>query len=79
MNDIDLISEIETCVYEIHVNSRSMCDVPNFRKEKNKFDIVCRPVVDDFLELRPTNRFRFILKLKSEIYSRLLFQFFTFF
>lgn len=46
-NEIDMISEVETCVYEMHINSRSMCTVPKFSKEQSKFDIICRPVVDE--------------------------------
>jgi hypothetical protein len=45
-NEIALISEVETCVYEMHVASRTLCNVPGFSKEANRFDLVCRPVVD---------------------------------
>jgi len=45
-NSIDLISEIETCVYEIHINSRSICKIPYFNKKQNSFNINCSPVVE---------------------------------
>jgi ferritin len=44
--EIDLISEVESCIYEIHINSHSLCSIPYFSKKQNKFDIKCHPVVD---------------------------------
>lgn len=44
-NQIDLISEVETCIYEIHINTDSICKIPNFSKKPNNFDIKCNPVV----------------------------------
>lgn len=41
-----MISEVETCIYEIHINSNSLCSIPYFSKKQNKFDIRCSPVVD---------------------------------
>lgn len=46
LDSIDLISEIETCVYEIHINSYSICKIPYFSKKPNSFNINCSPVVD---------------------------------
>lgn len=46
-NEIELISEVETCVYEIHIYSGYLCSIPNFREKKNKFDINCNPIVDE--------------------------------
>lgn len=45
MDELDLISEVETCVYEIHINSYQVCSVPYFRKTPNNFQISCSPVV----------------------------------
>ena len=44
--EIALITEIETCVYEIHVNNRLLCNIPRFGKDINKFLVECHPVVD---------------------------------
>lgn len=44
-NYIDLISEIESCVYEIHINSYLVCSVPHFRKSPQNFQVSCNPVV----------------------------------
>ena len=44
--EIALITEIETCVYEIHVNNRLLCNIPRFGKDVNKFKVECHPVVD---------------------------------
>ncbi len=41
-----MISEIETCVYEIHINSRSICKIPYFSKKPNSFSVNCNPVVE---------------------------------
>ena len=46
VDSIDLISEIETCVYEIHINSRSICKIPYFSKKPNSFEVNCNPVVE---------------------------------
>ncbi len=45
-NEIILVSEVETCVYEIQLGSRTMCNVPGFSKEASRYDLVCKPVVD---------------------------------
>ena len=44
-NQIDLISEVETCVYEINVLSSAVCKIPHFSKKSNDFDIKCNPVL----------------------------------
>lgn len=36
---------METCIYEIHINSFSICSIPHFSKKPNNFDILCSPVV----------------------------------
>ena len=38
------MSEIETCVYEIHIASRGICSIPNFSKKSNNYEIACHPV-----------------------------------
>jgi hypothetical protein len=43
--EIKLISEIETCVYEIHINDNSICNVPNFNNIAKVNEITCNPVL----------------------------------
>ena len=45
-NQIDLISEVETCIYEINIISSLVCGIPNFSKKSNDFGIKCNPVID---------------------------------
>ncbi|CAF0936885.1 unnamed protein product [Brachionus calyciflorus] len=47
LNQIEIINEIETCVYEIYVKSYSMCTIPNFSKKQTNYDVQCSPVVSD--------------------------------
>ncbi len=44
-----MISEIETCVYDIHINSNQICNIPNFNKKSNNYKIDCNPVLDGHL------------------------------
>lgn len=46
LDTIDLISEIESCVYEIHIKSHSICKIPYFSKKPNSFNINCNPVAE---------------------------------
>lgn len=62
-NSIDLISEIETCVYEIHINSRSICKIPYFNKKQNSFSINCNPVVE------PKEYAKYLSDLEQQISS----------
>ncbi|RNA29963.1 OS-9-like isoform X2 [Brachionus plicatilis] len=47
LDRIEMISEIETCEYEIFVRSQSLCSVPNFSKKQISHDLKCSPVVSD--------------------------------
>ena len=62
-NSIDLISEIETCVYEIHINSRSICKIPYFNRKQNSFNINCNPVVE------PKEYAKYLSDLEQQISS----------
>lgn len=68
--EIDLISEVETCIYEIHVNSHAMCNIPSFSKKQSKFNINCQPVVDEttyneYLAKREKTRLEKLAKIKD--------------
>lgn len=47
INKIEMISEIETCVYEISVRTPTLCSVPNFSIKQISHDLKCSPVVTD--------------------------------
>lgn len=36
---------METCVYEFHINSNLLCNIPHFSKKAKNFKIDCNPVV----------------------------------
>jgi hypothetical protein len=42
---IDMISEVETCVYEINVMSSSLCKAPGFSKKPDNHGIKCTPIL----------------------------------
>ncbi len=42
---INLINELELCVYEFHVLTNTVCSIPNFIKKPNNLNIYCNPVV----------------------------------
>jgi hypothetical protein len=53
---IDLITELELCVYEFHILSNTVCNIPNFSKKPNNLNIFCNPVVSPAIYEKYTKR-----------------------